>query len=115
MNNPERVDVVIPTYRPDGRLEELLKRLGKQSCPIRHIYVINTRSDRFPEDVEHIPGVIVSHIDQEDFDHGATRNLGFSMSDAKIVVFMTQDAMPADSGLIENLIEPLGEVLVGVS
>ena len=115
MNNPERVDVVIPTYRPDGRLEELLKRLGKQSCPIRHIYVINTRSDRFPEDVEHIPGVIVSHIDQEDFDHGATRNLGFSMSDAKIVVFMTQDAMPADSRLIENLIEPLGEELVGVS
>ena len=115
MNNPEWVDVVIPTYRPDGRLEELLKRLGKQSCPIRHIYVINTRSDRFPEDVEHIPGVIVSHIDQEDFDHGATRNLGFSMSDAKIVVFMTQDAMPADSRLIENLIEPLGEELVGVS
>ena len=115
MNNPEWVDVVIPTYRPDGRLEELLKRLGKQNYPIRHIYVINTRSDRFPEDVEHIPGVIVSHIDQEDFDHGATRNLGFSMSDAKIVVFMTQDAMPADSRLIENLIEPLGEELVGVS
>ena len=64
MNNPEWVDVVIPTYRPDGRLEELLKRLGKQNYPIRHIYVINTRSDRFPEDVEHIPGVIVSHIDQ---------------------------------------------------
>ena len=79
MNNPERVDVVIPTYRPDGRLEELLKRLGKQNYPIRHIYVINTRSDRFPEDVEHIPGVIVSHIDQEDFDHGATRNLGLSL------------------------------------
>ena len=37
------------------------------------------------------------------------------MSDAKIVVFMTQDAMPADSRLIENLIEPLGEELVGVS
>lgn len=28
---------------------------------------------------------------------------------------MTQDAMPADSRLIENLIEPLGEELVGVS
>lgn len=37
MNNPERVDVVIPTYRPDGRLEELLKRLGKQSLSLIHI------------------------------------------------------------------------------
>lgn len=62
MNNPERVDVVIPTYRPDGRLEELLKRLGKQNYPIRHIYVINTRSDRFPEDVEHIPEIGRAHV-----------------------------------------------------
>ena len=101
------VDVVIPTYRPDGRFQELLKRLGRQNHPIRHIYVINTRSDRFPEEVEDMPGVIVTHITPEEFDHGATRDRGFHMSNADIVVFMTQDAIPANDSLIEELLLPL--------
>ena len=52
MNNQKKVDVIIPTYRPDGRLTEILKRLGRQSYPIHRIYVINTKSDRFPDEAD---------------------------------------------------------------
>ena len=116
MNNQKKVDVIIPTYRPDGRLTEILKRLGRQSYPIHRIYVINTKSDRFPDEIEQIPGVIVTHILPEEFDHGATRDQGARMSDADIVVFMTQDAVPADGKLIEELTRPLREMeMIGVS
>ena len=43
-----------------------------------------------------MPGVIVTHIEPEEFDHGATRDLGMRLTDAPVVVYMTQDAVPAD-------------------
>lgn len=101
------VDVVIPTYRPDEKFNQLLKRLGQQTRRIRHIHVINTKSDHFPEEVERMPGVIVTHIEPEEFDHGATRDLGMRLTDAPVVVYMTQDAVPADEELIEELVRPL--------
>lgn len=109
MSNQSKVDVVIPTYHPDEKFEELLRKLGKQSYPVHHIYVIDTRSDHFPEEVEQMPGVTVHRILPEEFDHGATRDLGLSMSDADVVVFMTQDAVPANARLIEALVRPLEE------
>ena len=107
MLNQSNVDVVIPTYRPDERFRELLRRLEKQTCSPEHIYVINTRSEHFPEEIERMPKVSVLHIQPEEFDHGATRDRGFSLSNADIVAFMTQDALPANRHVIEELIRPL--------
>lgn len=116
MENQSVVDVVIPTYRPDYRFEELLHRLGRQNYPVRHIHVINTKSGCFPDGVEQMPGVSVTHIESEEFDHGATRDMGFSLSDADILVFMTQDAVPANTRLIGELVKALEQTdRVGVS
>ena len=101
------VDVVILTYRPDERFIEELRRLKRQEEPVGWIYVINTKSGTFPEEVEHMPGISVVHIEPEDFDHGRTRDMGFALSEAEILVFMTQDALPADRKLIGELTKPL--------
>ncbi|MBF0559380.1 MAG: glycosyltransferase, partial [Nitrospirae bacterium] len=45
--------------------------------------------------------------DMADFDHGGTRNLGMRVSSGQIVVFFTQDALPADRQAVEKLIAPL--------
>lgn len=105
----EQADVVILTHHPDERFTECLRRLKKQSEPPGHIYVINTRADDFPKEAEHMEGVTVRHIEPEEFDHGATRDMGFSLSDAGIVIFMTQDAIPADRDMTANLLKPLWE------
>lgn len=110
MNNDQTsVDVVIPSYRPDENFSRLVKKLQKQKYPIGTIFVINTKAGRFPKEVEQMEKVKVSHIERREFDHGATRDMGMQMSKAEIVVFMTQDAVPADEYVIGNLVKVLEE------
>ena len=52
-----------------------------------------------------IPGLKVYHVKKEEFDHGGTRNLAAWYSDADIMIFMTDDAVPQDEHLIERLTE----------
>ena len=107
MSKQSRVDVVILTYRPDSRFMEALKRLKRQRYPIGHIFIINTRAEFFPEEAEHMRGVSVTHIRKDEFDHGGTRDMGFALSDADILVFMTQDALPANVEMVGELVKPL--------
>lgn len=68
---------------------------------IHKIIIINTRTDIFPEELNRSNYKIeITHIEPDQFDHGGTRNMGAGMSDADIVVYMTQDAIPVDEKLI---------------
>jgi len=113
------VDIIIPTYRPGKELFVLLDRLTKQNYPVRTIYLINTEQIYFETLVSGMnftnvyPNVSIHHITKAEFDHGRVRDMGAKMSDADVLIFMTQDAMPRDDKLIENLVKPLeGEVAV---
>ena len=105
MEGNRTVDVLIPTYKPDQRCVQLVKRLLNQSVQVNRIYLIDTESGIFPKELYTISDRVKIHrILPEEFDHGGTRNLGAEMSDAEILVYMTQDAMPADQFLIERLL-----------
>ena len=96
-----KVDVIIPTYKPGKEFEKLIGRLQKQEYPIHKIIIINTRTDIFPDELDRSNYEIeITHIEPDQFDHGGTRNMGAGMSDADIVVYMTQDAIPVDEKLI---------------
>lgn len=104
------VDVLIPVYRPDGKLTELLKRLKTQNYPIHRVILMNTEERHFPAELTGIwDRVEVYHLAKEEFDHGGTRDRGVRMSTADLVVCMTQDAMPADETLIEELVKPFDD------
>ena len=104
------VDVLIPVYRPDGKLAELLKRLKMQNYPIHRVILMNTEEKHFPAELTGIwDRVEVYHLAKEEFDHGGTRDRGVRMSTADLVVCMTQDAMPADETLIEELVKPFDD------
>lgn len=110
------VDVIIPAYKPDQKLAHLIAMLQKQTYPIDHILIINTE-ERFwnHELIQDMTGVEVFHITQKEFDHGGTRRLGESLSNADILVYMTQDAVPADRQLIRQLIRPFQKSQVKAS
>lgn len=106
---PLSVDVIIPVYHPDRRLFCILKRLCRQTVKPGRIIILHT-VDR-QEDSLNLPdtpglNISVLPVQRADFDHGGTRKYGASMSDADILVFMTQDAVPVDYHLIEKLIVP---------
>ena len=111
MNHPT-IDVCIPTYRPDEKLIRLLELLLRQSLPLNKIIIINTEQsiwDSFWENRQ-LPNddrIEVTHISAEEFDHGATRRLAASKSDAEYMVMMTQDAVPYDETLISELSKQL--------
>ena len=92
------VDILIPTYRPGQEFEELLLGLFRQSYPVRRILVVNTDASLWnPEFEDLVPNLYVDHIDQRTFDHGGTRREMAASSDADLLLFMTQDAVPANA------------------
>lgn len=99
------IDIIIPTYKPDAKFDKLIHRLEKQTVRPNHIYVLNTEESFFAsEEVSKYDNITVSHIRKYEFDHGGTRNLGASLSDAEFLLFMTQDAIPKDNYLVEKLL-----------
>lgn len=104
MNKPI-VDILIPTYRPGQEFEELLLGLLKQTYPVRNILIVNTNASLWDSRFEQIvPNLYVDHVEQRQFDHGGTRAAMADSSDADLLLFMTQDAIPADEMLVEHLV-----------
>ncbi|HKL99319.1 MAG TPA: glycosyltransferase [Mobilitalea sp.] len=103
------VDVIIPVYRPDEKLDRLLTMLYSQTIRPDHVFLLHTiESNENKLKLPEIPGsnITILPINKRDFDHGGTRRYGASRSEADIMLFMTQDAVPVDELLIEQLIEP---------
>ncbi len=102
------MDIVIPVYKPGEHLLNLLLQLQKQTLPFNKIFLINTEQVFFDEKKYLIDDRIsVTHISKEEFDHAATRNRGMLMSEADYVMFLTDDAIPADSSLISELVKAM--------
>ncbi len=101
------IDLVILVYKPDHRLAKLLRALRKQTQPIHRIILINTEKVFFRErDFAGIVPYEVHHITKQEFDHAATRNYGMQLAkEADYVVMMTQDAVPANEYLVEELLK----------
>lgn len=103
-----KTDVIIPSYHPGEEFGRLLERLNAQKYPINKIIIMNTEEKFWKKEWENkYPLVEVHHLSKEEFDHGATRRKGAELSDAELLVFMTQDALPADRNLIGNLVSAL--------
>lgn len=107
------VDVIIPVYKPDRALFQVIERLETQTVPVRRIIIMNTEEKYFEQMIygtrllEHHQQVRVYHLSRKEFDHGRTRAKGVEKSDADVFVMMTQDAMPVDERLIEMLVNAL--------
>ena len=100
-----KVDVIIPAYHPGKEFSILLDRLMKQTMPVHQIIVMNTEKAFWKKELEEkYPVLEVHHLSKAEFDHGRTRAQAAEMSDADVMIFMTQDAMPADKELVKRLV-----------
>ena len=100
------VDVIIPTYKPGSKFIRQQEMLQKQTYPVNRVIIVNTEEKfldrRLLQDYENVS---VTDISVKEFDHGATRNLGVSKSRADYFLMMTDDAVPKDEHMVENLVK----------
>lgn len=108
-----KIDVIIPTYKPQKRFLDLMEMLEQQTQAPSRIILMNTERTAFEAlcdekaFLKKYPNAQIHHLTQAQFDHGATRGEGVLHSDAEVFVCMTQDALPADRFLLENLSKAL--------
>jgi rhamnosyltransferase len=103
-----RISVIIPVR---GASEKVLRRLvlslREQTVVPEEILLVETSEGGIPGFRIDLPSVRHLTVRREDFDHGRTRNMAAREALGDVLVFMTQDAEPADRTLIENLTKPL--------
>lgn len=110
-----RISVIIPTYNAGSGLRELLTRLQGQTIQPYEIIVVDSSSSDGTAETARQCGARVFTVLQSEFDHGGTRNYAAGLAGGDILVFMTQDAMPADSNMLFELTRPLQDEKVACS
>lgn len=120
-NTRQDVDAVLMTYRPDKKLFSILKMLEAQTVRPGRIIIMNTE-ERYltnllygTKTLDSFSNIDIYNISKKEFNHGRSRNEAARHSTAAFIVFMTQDALPLDEHLIENLLEPMKDRDAAVS
>lgn len=109
------VDVIIPVYRPEReKLTKLIDWLNKQTVKPSHVFFMQTLVEKKEDEevlrmLQKAENAKIVPIEKKDFDHGGTRNKGAALSKADYMLFMTQDAVPVDAYLIENMVQAMEE------
>jgi rhamnosyltransferase len=107
-----KLAAVILTYKPDEKLNIIITRLKAQTVQPDKILIMNTvedgEADTEAEWAEDLGDVTVVNVEKSEFDHGGTRDFAMQLcEDFEYVLFMTQDAVPKNRKLTENLMRPL--------
>ena len=109
MSKPPTVSILLVTKNGEKYLHDLLSAVRSQRGDFRMAEIVAVDSgsrDQTTNIVEQFDGQVIN-IKPEEFGHGRTRNLAAFHTTGEYLVFLTQDASPANSDWLARLIEPL--------
>lgn len=101
------ISVIIPTYKATPWLGQQIALLNAQTMPPDEIIIIDSASPDGSAEQARALGLHVIEIEQQEFNHGGTRNRAAQAATGDILVFMTQDALPLHPDYLEALTAPL--------
>ena len=101
------VSVIIPTYNAGQGFIKLLNNLQEQAVKPSEIIVVDSDSRDETVKLAKSQNCKVISINCANFDHGTTRNIAISNINTEFAVFLTQDVVPADEYMVEELIKPM--------
>jgi rhamnosyltransferase len=111
-----KVGLVIPTLNAGPRWSECLEGIGRQSFRPDRLLIIDSSSTDQTVALASLAGFEVVIIDRSKFNHGATRQWAVDhLHDCDIVVFMTQDAIPADNDALSEIVRCFDDPEVAVA
>ncbi len=111
-----RLALFLPTYNAGPYLDALLPALKRQTLqPDRFLAIDSSSRDDTAERLRAF-GAEVEIIPQAEFNHGGTRRKAAErLSDADILLMLTQDAIPAEPETIERLVAAFQDDSVGLA
>lgn len=106
-----KISIIVPTKNPGTLLKDLLDAFSwTQNLVLGRTIIIDSESSDNSMIYLSESGIFATLISPTKFDHGGTRNIGARLAAeqaAEILVFMTQDAIPADKDWLEKLTAPI--------
>lgn len=103
------ISVIIPTLNAEPFISQLLENLLTQDLTPHEIIVIDSSSGDSTVEIARSFGAKTIVIPRAAFNHGKTRNQAALAAGGDILVFMTQDALPANDALLRELTSPLSD------
>lgn len=97
------VSVAIPVLDGGSRLRDVLRALAGQDRP-HELVVCDSGSSDGSDRAALAAGARLVRIDRSAFGHGRTRNLLMREASGEVVVFLTQDAVPADRSWLRAMV-----------
>ena len=105
--NADSVTVAIPVRNAGRQFSKVLESLQGQTVRAVRTLVIDSESTDGTIELTKSRGCEVITIRRTDFNHGSARNLAVANTKTEFVVFLTQDAVPAEEHMIAELIKPM--------
>lgn len=105
-----RCILIVPTLNASRYIEKLLETLN----PLETIIIDSSSTDNTVQIAQSL-GARVEVIPQTEFDHGGTRNRAAKLARGEILVFLTQDALPAHHDFLEQLTKPIRDGQVAMT
>jgi len=98
-----QASIFIPTKNPGPEFEDILKGIFAQKKVKFEVVIVDSGSNqRILNMISKYP-IKLYCIKPEEFGHGKTRNLALKYTEGEYIVFMTQDAVPANDLWLYNL------------
>ena len=100
--------IVIPTKNGGERFKDVLNAVFSQKTKYSYeVICVDSGSSDGTLDVIKNSDAKLYEIAPEDFGHGKTRNYGASKGTGEFIVFITQDAQPAEDTWLENFLDAM--------
>ena len=110
-----RVYVIVPTLNASDQWAKFAQILADNISPGQVLILDSSSNDGTPE-LARSAGFAVQNIERAQFNHGGTRQYGVELlTDADIVVFLTQDAVLEDECAINVLVSAFDSPAVGAA
>lgn len=108
------IQLIIPIYKPDNKLLDLLRQIRKQTIKNIPLLIIDSGSnDEYKNEIKDMD-CLVKKIAPGTFNHGGTRQMGADMfPDKDVYIYLTQDAILADEYAINNIVKVFNDDNVG--
>ena len=110
-----RLSLLIPAYNSGKKLPLLFAAVRRQTLRPDEIILLDSSSTDDTAAVAAANGAKIITVAHKDFDHGGTRTLGAKAAQGDILLFMTDDAVPAEDSAFAELFKAFADEKVGAS